>query len=232
MVASLSNIETVKHYQLNHKKRAAVVLKKYPNLSLLRVTNTYFDKLGEVLDYGCGGGCNSVYLLEKGHNVTAADTSEDATNKVKNRVKELRLKGSILKTQVIAPEALVLPFEDESFDYIVCASVLSLLGCEKNIHALLGEFKRIIKKKGKLFLDINGPNSEFAVFGDKLEENTYKFSGKKGNDNSFIAFCPKNESIFKAIVEQHFAVDDIGFTAHKFFDYAEHEYIISAQKNS
>ena len=56
---------------------------------------------------------------------------------------------------MINSETKRLEFEDNYFDYIVAMSVLSLLGSEERIRLLLEEFKRVLKKGGRLVLDIN-----------------------------------------------------------------------------
>ena len=75
-----------------------------------------------------------------------------------------------LRCITINKEKQKLPFEDASFDYIVCASLLSLLSRKEIIINLLREFHRVIKVQGKLFLDINGINSEFAIYAKKLPD--------------------------------------------------------------
>ena len=44
----------------------------------------------------------------------------------------------------------------------MCLSVLSLLGSKKNVTELVKEFIRVLKKNGKIVVDINGPKGHFV----------------------------------------------------------------------
>ena len=50
-----------------------------------------YKKLGKVLDLGAGEGRNSIFLAEKGFDVTAIDISEIGINKLKNNPNVLRV---------------------------------------------------------------------------------------------------------------------------------------------
>jgi len=108
----------------------------------------------KVLDAPTGKGPLAAYLLQAGWDVHCADIDRA----------HFTLKG-IPFTQVNLNRAL--PFENESFDAVVCANGLHRLF---NPRAAITEFYRILRPGGRLYLNINNYSSidrrlQFLFFG-------------------------------------------------------------------
>lgn len=232
METSLVDPANATHYTQEHIKAIkSGADKRYPNVNLVRVVGKYFDSNnGRLLDYGCGFGANLIHLLERGYTIDAVDTSEYALQRITQKLGAYPQIASHANLHKMDANSERLPFAAETFDYIVCASVLSLLSSPDRVQVLLGEFKRILKPGGKLYLDINGPESEFAVFGTPTGHDIYDFRGKSGQAESRMIYCPKTAEQFAELIKPFFIVDEVGFTAHRFFDYAEQEFIVCARK--
>jgi len=97
------------------------------------------DNVETLLDAGCGNGAISNYL--EGFDITAMDRSKEALQYVKNEA----ILGSLDN----------LPFEDNSFDMIMCSDVLEHLP-DDVYKKTIKEFKRVSKK----YILIISPNSE------------------------------------------------------------------------
>jgi 2-polyprenyl-3-methyl-5-hydroxy-6-metoxy-1,4-benzoquinol methylase len=108
---------------------------------------------GDVLDYGCGPGFLVQHLLARGIRCAGVDFSEDSINAVNARFSENPLwKGAKLYT------GGKLPFEDDSFDKILCIETIEHLN-DEDLDRILKEFHRVLKPKtGQLF--ITTPNHE------------------------------------------------------------------------
>ena len=202
--------------------------KDYPSLELVRLQIMHFNNMrkGNLLEYACGSGCNTEHLIKLGYNVTALDISSDALKFTKLRINKKKLNKKNLKTTKIKPGDKTLPFKDNSFEYIVAMSVLSLLGSEKSIKLLLKEFQRVLKPNGKIIVDINDQNSEFSKGFKEVYPNTFKVIQK--NKKPFNAYCLKNSTDFKKLIKNYFKIDDVGFSAHNVFKRRINEWIISA----
>lgn len=95
-----------------------------------------------VLDIGCGTGLTSAYLYEQFRcRVAACDIHSIMIEKANQRFQK---KGIPIKA--IYGNAHSLPFQDESFDYIISESVTSFTSIERSIK----EYHRILKPNGKL----------------------------------------------------------------------------------
>lgn len=202
--------------------------KKYPNLDMVRLIQWHFgSNLNEnILEYGFGTGSNSLHIIESGYNYYGIDICEGALNltasKIKDKFPNLKYDLKLLKESDDK-----LPYPDNFFDNIICLSVLSLLGTEKNIRELLVEFKRILKKGGKIIIDINDHDSEFSKGNKMIEENV--FLTPSNNDlMPFKSFCLKDEKSFNQLISSYFEINDSGYSCHKLFGRRINEWIICA----
>ena len=106
-------------------------------------------------------------------------------------------------------------------------SVLSLLGSRKKVKNLLQEFKRVLKPKGKIILDINDQKSIFSGKENRIKNDIYKI---KPVDGYIRTFCLKSENDFRKLVNPYFKVKDLGFSSHKLLGRTITEFIICATK--
>jgi SAM-dependent methyltransferase len=102
-----------------------------------------------VLDAGCGGGRNLVYLMREGYEVFGVDTSAEAVGAVRQLAGRLApgLPGE--NFQVAAVEAM--PFHDTFADVVVCHSVLHFAKDEAHLVAMVRELWRVLGPGGMLF---------------------------------------------------------------------------------
>lgn len=100
---------------------------------------------GTCLDLGCGIGQYSKLLMEYGYDVTSADISDIALNKVKE------FNDTIVKVDMQKQ----LPFEDKQFN-LVFANLSIHYFSNKDTKKLMLEIKRILKDNGLFFGSVNG----------------------------------------------------------------------------
>lgn len=216
--------EVVAKWDETHSKGSD---KSFPNLDLVRLEKWFFGKRGgKLLEYGFGCGVNLIYLLKCGYQIEAVEASRQARKQVLLKL-EKHHPDLLSKVNLhhISVDDSNLRFENGTFDYVTCVSVLSLLGSKERAVLLLREFLRVMKPNAKIILDINGPKSDFARGNKRLGDNVYLYQG-------IHCYCPENERVFASLVREFFEVDDIGFSAHKYFQSEIQEFIICARKPS
>jgi SAM-dependent methyltransferase len=207
--------------------------KRYPTINLVRLEHRHFGhKPGRLLEYAFGTGCNMIHLLECGHTVDALDTSAHANRRVAEKLAKRPDIADKATLHVLEEGASRLMFEDETFDYVNCMSVLSLLASPEGVDALLAELCRVLKPGGKIIADINGPESVFPTFGIDQGNDIYLFGGDSNIGIAFPCYCPSKSEDFVKLMENHFITDDVGFTGHNIFDFVEQEFIVCAHKAS
>jgi len=219
------DLDVVNFYQSGAEKG---VTKRYPSLDLVRLEHLHFKhKPGYVLEYACGSGTNALHLLECGHRVDAIDAAPGCIEMLRNRVADREDVNKMLSLEVLDPDSEQLPYDDKTFDYVVCMSVLSLLVTIERIKLLISEFRRVLKPGGKAILDINGPQSGFAAHATLIAENCYEYSRDGG---TIRCYCPPSAEEFAALIEPYLSIDDVGESSHSFFDVVEQEFIVCAHK--
>lgn len=125
----------------------------------------YYKKndVSSILDLGCGSGQHSLYLAKKGFNVTGFDISNEAIKLAKDRLsKNKEKKLSITFRQGSMHTRL--PFEDGSFDAIVCLRTLNH-GTKKQIKKTISEMYRVLKNGGYVFLTVIKINGKKNILG-------------------------------------------------------------------
>jgi len=102
-----------------------------------------------VLDAGCGGGRNLVYLLRHGFDVWATDASPDAVAHVRHLVAALA--PSLSPSRVRLEPVERSSFEDMAFDVVISSAVLHFARDDEQFEAMVQEMWRVLGPGGVLF---------------------------------------------------------------------------------
>jgi ubiquinone/menaquinone biosynthesis C-methylase UbiE len=115
----------------------------------------------DVLDAACGTGYGSVILAEAGAgSVTGIDVSAEAVSAAKERLGD---RGSIVQGDVGQ-----LPFEDDSFDLVVCLETIEHVA---DGPAVIAEFRRVLRPEGVLL--VSSPNPGVYPSGNEHHVHEY-----------------------------------------------------------
>lgn len=110
-------------------------------------TQAWMDKISlsetdRVLDVGCGNGATACAVAERwGCSVTAIDLRPKMVENTRRRSQRMGVEVTSMKAS-----AESLPFEAQTFDLIVCESVLVFV----NIRRALREFHRVLRATGQV----------------------------------------------------------------------------------
>jgi 2-polyprenyl-3-methyl-5-hydroxy-6-metoxy-1,4-benzoquinol methylase len=104
---------------------------------------------GRVLDIGCGAGRHSLYLQQKGFDVTGIDNSPGA-------IEVCKLRG--LKNAIVRPIADVDKFEQNSFDTVLMlGNNFGLFGDAENTKLILKKLSRITSTEAHIIAGTRNP---------------------------------------------------------------------------
>lgn len=111
--------------------------RKKENVLLKAILKSFCEEpKGKILDFGCSQGHYSLELSRMGFDVVGADVTDGFRYKDKIKFVQLAGKGP-------------LPFENESFDFVLLAEVVEHL---TDPYGLMRELSRILKRGGKVIL--------------------------------------------------------------------------------
>ena len=102
-----------------------------------------------ILDAGCGGGRNLVYLLRRGFDVWGVDESPEAIAAVRKLAQELAPELPADRFQVERVEQL--PYADEHMDVVISSAVLHFARDEAHWTAMLDDMWRVLRRGGLFF---------------------------------------------------------------------------------
>ena len=102
-----------------------------------------------VLDAGCGGGRNLVYLLREGFDVSAIDRDAGAVAEARRLATAAAAPLPISQFRIEPVEACSFP--DASFDAVLSSAVLHFAEDDAQFDAMVGEMWRVLKPGGLLF---------------------------------------------------------------------------------
>jgi SAM-dependent methyltransferase len=107
---------------------------------------------GMVLDVGCGTGALAERLAQSGYQVTGVDPSDGMLDLLRRRapaVRALRASGTAL------------PFEDATFDLVLCVAVMHHIVDPEDVRQTLGEMVRVSKPWGRVLIWDHNPRNPY-----------------------------------------------------------------------
>jgi len=206
--------------------------KDYPNIELVRLQKWFFnDKPGKLIEYGFGSGVNTMHLAKCGYEIYGLDATNGAIKSANKKLKTIKNIDSRVFLSRLEENINRLPFEDNSFDYALIISVISLLGSYERINLVLKELSRVMKSDGKIIADVNSSNSQFALDGKNIGDHIFVNSGRKNNQEEIKCFCPDDPAVFRKIFNQYFTIVDEGLSKSMIMNNSTEEFIYCGVKN-
>jgi len=103
-------------------------------------------KKGNVLDVGCGSGRN--FVKQSGLKISGVDFSKEMLKHARENADKKKID---VELKLIDVEKI--PFDNESFDYVVCVAVLHCLKPREQ-KKVMKEIFRVLKKRGEVFISV------------------------------------------------------------------------------
>ena len=131
-----------------------------------------------IIDLGCGGGNDTLYLIEKGKEVIPCDYSSKAIENIKKNFPELKRTECFDMTKG-------LPFDYNFTDLIICDLSLHYF-TEKTTFEVLDEIKRVLKPNGLLLFRVNSVRDVNHGAGEGKEIEPHLFETEDGRYKRFF----------------------------------------------
>jgi SAM-dependent methyltransferase len=109
-----------------------------------------FQSCKRVADLGCGKGRNLIYFLKNGHEVYGIDNNPDAICEVQSLAAGINTKTAT-EQFIVGNIDRYLPFENGSFDLVICNAVLHFAKDKTHFEEMLKAAWSLLKPGGYLF---------------------------------------------------------------------------------
>jgi SAM-dependent methyltransferase len=141
-----------------------VFLANYPNLSFHKP-----QARQKILDIGFGDGRNTLFLCEQEFNISGIEITQDIVDFAKQRM----AKRNFFPDLRVGRNSNI-PFENESFDYILACHSCYYCDESETLIDNLKEYSRVLKKVG--FLIASVPNKKSYIFEESeiMIDGTYQ----------------------------------------------------------
>jgi ubiquinone/menaquinone biosynthesis C-methylase UbiE len=178
-----------------YNKNAKPYSNRISNRFIPKLINRFSDlveKGEKVLDVGCAAGRDSRHLKNKGFKVVGIDLSDELLNLAREKDKE---------SIYLRMNATDIDFGGDEFGGIFASAVLLHLPSNRQVEKAIGEFYRVMKPGGVLFISVKA-----ETFGKPKEEMVIEHLslGKA----RYMRYFNKNE-LAVTLVKQGFEVIDI-----------------------
>lgn len=202
----------------------------YPNENIVRLTKNFFGSgPGLVLDYGCGSSENMQHLMRLGYDVYGTEIVKEAIEecefKIKNHTICNKPFSNKWKLFLIDQGFTKLPFEDNTFDHILCNQVIYFLGSLENYEFLLKEFQRVLKPDGKLIVTtMSLHNLQVVKEGVRVEKNVWEW-------NKVRVYIFDDDQHVRRVFGKYFNIYEIGYFDNSYLQNTGHHWIVLAINN-
>ncbi|MBF0611778.1 MAG: class I SAM-dependent methyltransferase [Magnetococcales bacterium] len=122
-----------------------------------------------VLDVGFGNGNNGVFFAHLGMQVAGTEVDEALCKSATQRLEQLGLTGDFR-----VGTNRNLPFDNDSFDFLVSWNVLHYEDCEEHIQAAIAEYARVLRPGGRIFISTTGPEHKILADAQSLGCHRYR----------------------------------------------------------
>ncbi len=133
---------------------------------------------GPILDLGCGGGNDTLYLLKRGKQVRACDQSPTAIRRLRENFPEI---GEALCVNMLDG----LPYEDGAFEIVIADLCLHYFTGE-DTRRIISEIRRILIPGGHLILRVNSVHDVHHGAGQGRMVEPHLFETKEGTLKRFF----------------------------------------------
>jgi len=117
---------------------------------------------GKILDLGCGRGGNTVFLFEKGFNVTAVDNDKEIIEEIKKVYPGIN---------AINKDILDFDFPEQEYDLVLTMNLLHFFKLE-DVKLLINKILKSLKDNGLIYLQVfsvKNPSKKFSHLFNKKE---------------------------------------------------------------
>jgi len=195
-------------------------LAKYPNL------NITIKPGSKVLDLGFGDARNTMFLIDKGFDVSGIEITDDIV-----KLSENRLMKHGVKADLRVGRNSKIPFDDKYFDIVLGCHVSYYCDEGENFSDNVKEFARVLKPGGYFITSLPMTTSYIFNGAEQLNDGCMRINKDPYNNRigyKLRAFV--NEDEIETELSSHFENFSIGSAQNNYYGIDERLYWVTCQK--
>lgn len=200
--------ETTRVFWGKEIKRGNLV---YPNEQVIRFIKRYYSQKKEitVLDFGCGGGRNTVALLNEGYNVIAMDYTDEAIEMTKEKCDKMGFKD----VKIVKNDGVEIPLSDKCIDAVIADGSL-FYNSKNDTRKIIINIGKTVKLGGMLWADFRTKKDALFGGGTLLDDGLYLMSKETNRGGCTYFFADENdlEEIFRETGFEIASIDDYEYS--------------------
>jgi ubiquinone/menaquinone biosynthesis C-methylase UbiE len=161
----------------------------------------------KIIEIGFGSGNNLVFFNTLGLKLFGTEVAQEICDNYLARLKSLNI-NALLKEGT----NINIPFEDNSFDYLVSWNVIHYENSEENIMKAIQEYSRVLKPGGRIFISTTGPENSILRNCITLGNHKYEISRNDTFRKEEVYFYFDNENYINYYFSKYFDSLKIGRT--------------------
>ena len=205
------NKDSFKKWEGYFKKTVKHSYPKWPNEAMVKIIfgNYLKNKINisskfRVLDVGCGFGNNLLPFLDIGCQCFGTEVTEMVARQTQ---RILQVRG--FDVDIRCGKNTGLPFEDNLFDLVLSINVIHYERTESDIRSALSEYKRVLRRGGRLVLSTVAPKHEIFQRAHPLGFHQYEIRNFDFR-NGEIFFFFENLEYLRACLDDFFDEIEVG----------------------
>ena len=183
----------------------------YPDEQVIRFMKKYYrdSKNVTVLDFGCGGGRNTLALINEGYNVIAMDYTESAIRMTKEKCH----KFGVEDVQIIQNSGFEIPLSPNSVDAVVADGSFCYYSKQDTIK-ITENLHRVMKNDALLWTLFRTRNDSLYAKGKQLDEGLFEMSDGTGREGCTYFFADEADirEIFTSSGFEIVSIDDFSYS--------------------
>ena len=198
-----------------------ILLGNYPELSFKK------PKAGDsILDIGFGDGRNTVFLCDLGLDVYGIEITEEIVGQTERRLREI---GHHPEFRIGRNSCI--PYEDESFDYILACHCCYYCDEGETLIDNLREYHRVLKNDGVLIGSVANNSSYIFQDADKLVDGTWRIANDPySNRNGYRLQAFASTAEIRNYLSSLFTCNGFGEAKNNYFGVDERVFWVVCKK--
>ena len=179
----------------------------------------------KILDVGFGNGNNQLFFSSLGLQMFGTEVSQDICDLISKKLSALDI-----SVDFRVGTNSELPFDDNSFDYLVSWNVLHYEGDREGIIQGLREYKRVLKPGGRLLVSTVGRDNSVFRNSESLSDGKYRLSREDDFRKGKVFYCLESEANADCVFREVFSDVYVGRVTEKLFTEVNDSILITAIK--